>query len=82
MARLGTRFPFEVLARARVIEEAGGKIIHLEIGEPDFPNGRAEPGPVYRARSEVRRMQTDERLEVDHSEERHDARAPACPIPG
>jgi aspartate/methionine/tyrosine aminotransferase len=26
-----------VLARARAIEDAGGKIIHLEIGEPDFP---------------------------------------------
>src|SRR5271166_2560862 len=37
MARLGTESAFEVLARARAIEEAGGKIIHLEIGEPDFP---------------------------------------------
>jgi aspartate aminotransferase len=37
MARLGTESAFEVLARARAIEDAGGKIIHLEIGEPDFP---------------------------------------------
>ena len=26
-----------MLARARAVEDAGGKIIHLEIGEPDFP---------------------------------------------
>ena len=37
MARLGTESAFEVLARARAIEDAGGKVIHLEIGEPDFP---------------------------------------------
>jgi aspartate/methionine/tyrosine aminotransferase len=37
MSRLGTESAFEVLARARAIEDAGGKIIHLEIGEPDFP---------------------------------------------
>src|SRR5437764_12846554 len=37
MANLGTESAFEVLARARAIEDAGGKIIHLESGEPDFP---------------------------------------------
>jgi aspartate/methionine/tyrosine aminotransferase len=37
MTNLGTESAFEVLARARAIEDAGGKIIHLEIGEPDFP---------------------------------------------
>jgi aspartate aminotransferase len=37
MAKLGTESAFEVLARARAIEDAGGKVIHLEIGEPDFP---------------------------------------------
>jgi aspartate/methionine/tyrosine aminotransferase len=37
MARLGTESAFEVLARARAIEDAGGKMTHLEIGEPDFP---------------------------------------------
>jgi aspartate/methionine/tyrosine aminotransferase len=37
MARLGTESAFEVLARAQGIEAAGGKVIHLEIGEPDFP---------------------------------------------
>jgi len=37
MARLGTESAFEVLARARAIEDAGRKVIHLEIGEPDFP---------------------------------------------
>ena len=37
MGRLGTETAFEVLARAKAIEAAGGKVIHLEIGEPDFP---------------------------------------------
>jgi aspartate aminotransferase len=37
MARLGTESAFEVLARAKALEAAGRKIIHLEIGEPDFP---------------------------------------------
>jgi aspartate aminotransferase len=37
MSRLGTESAFEVLARARALEAAGAKIIHLEIGEPDFP---------------------------------------------
>src|SRR6266511_143073 len=36
MARLGTESAFEVLARARALESQGRKIIHLEIGEPDF----------------------------------------------
>jgi aspartate aminotransferase len=37
MARLGTESAFEVLAQAQALEAAGGKVIHLEIGEPDFP---------------------------------------------
>jgi aspartate aminotransferase len=37
MSRLGTESAFEVLARARAMEAAGAQIIHLEIGEPDFP---------------------------------------------
>jgi aspartate aminotransferase len=37
MGRLGTESAFEVLARARAMEAAGTKVIHLEIGEPDFP---------------------------------------------
>src|SRR5919106_3431408 len=36
MKRLGTESAFEVLARARALEAEGRKIIHLEIGEPDF----------------------------------------------
>ncbi|HEY1264927.1 MAG TPA: pyridoxal phosphate-dependent aminotransferase [Terriglobales bacterium] len=36
MARLGTETAFEVLERARALEQQGRKIIHLEIGEPDF----------------------------------------------
>ncbi len=37
MSRLGTESAFEVLARAKAMEAAGARIIHLEIGEPDFP---------------------------------------------
>ena len=36
MDRLGTETAFEVLARARKLEEEGRNVIHLEIGEPDF----------------------------------------------
>ncbi len=37
MGRLGTESAFDVLARARALEAAGREILHLEIGEPDFP---------------------------------------------
>lgn len=37
MERLGTETAFEVLARARALEAEGREVIHLEIGEPDFP---------------------------------------------
>ena len=37
MSRLGTESAFEVLAKARALEKQGKKIIHLQIGEPDFP---------------------------------------------
>jgi aspartate/methionine/tyrosine aminotransferase len=40
MSRLGTESAFEVLARARSLERQGKSIIHLEIGEPDFPTPR------------------------------------------
>ena len=36
MTRLGTEGAFEVLARARKLEAEGKRIVHLEIGEPDF----------------------------------------------
>jgi aspartate/methionine/tyrosine aminotransferase len=36
MGRLGTETAFEVLARARALEAKGRKVVHLEIGEPDF----------------------------------------------
>jgi aspartate/methionine/tyrosine aminotransferase len=34
--RMGTETAFEVLAKARKLEAEGKKIIHLQIGEPDF----------------------------------------------
>lgn len=36
MSRLGTETAFEVLAKARALEAQGKKVVHLEIGEPDF----------------------------------------------
>ena len=40
MSRIGTESAFEVLARARALEKQGRNVIHLEIGEPDFPTPR------------------------------------------
>jgi aspartate aminotransferase len=37
LQQLGTEGAFEVLARARALEADGREIVHLEIGEPDFP---------------------------------------------
>ena len=33
---MGTESAFEVLAKARALESQGRRVIHLEIGEPDF----------------------------------------------
>ena len=40
MSRLGTESAFEVLVRARELEARGHEIVHLEIGEPDFPTAK------------------------------------------
>lgn len=45
MGRLGTETAFEVLARAKALEATGRRIIHLEIGEPDFTT----PGHIIEA---------------------------------
>ncbi len=37
MNRLGTESAFDVLAKAKKLEAQGRNIIHLEIGQPDFP---------------------------------------------
>src|SRR5213593_2741669 len=37
MSHIGTESAYEVLAKARELERQGKKVIHLEIGEPDFP---------------------------------------------
>jgi aspartate aminotransferase len=37
MTRIGIESAFEVLQRARALEAQGKHIIHLEIGQPDFP---------------------------------------------
>lgn len=38
MSRLLTETAFEVLARAQALEREGKNILHLELGEPDFPS--------------------------------------------
>jgi aspartate/methionine/tyrosine aminotransferase len=37
MSRIAVESAFEVLVRARALEARGRSVIHLEIGEPDFP---------------------------------------------
>src|SRR3981189_1178127 len=46
MSRLGTEGAVEVLAKARRLEAQGKRIVHLEIGEPDFstPDNIIEAG--------------------------------------
>ena len=46
MSRLGTEGAFVVLAKARQLEREGKKVVHLEIGEPDFatPDNIVEAG--------------------------------------
>jgi aspartate aminotransferase len=38
MSRIGIESAFDVLVRARALEAQGKSVIHLEIGEPDFPS--------------------------------------------
>ena len=37
MSRLGTESAFTILSEAQALEREGRRIVHLEIGEPDFP---------------------------------------------
>ena len=40
MQRIGVESAFDVLVRARALEAQGRSVVHLEIGEPDFPTPR------------------------------------------
>ena len=40
MSRIGTESAFEVLVKARPSKQQGKNIVHLEIGQPDFPTPR------------------------------------------
>ena len=51
MSEIGTETAFEVLAKARKLEAQGRSIVHLEIGEPDFPT---PPNIVAAAEKAVR----------------------------
>src|SRR6478672_6394143 len=37
MSRIGVESAFDVLVKARALEAQGRSVVHLEIGEPDFP---------------------------------------------
>jgi aspartate/methionine/tyrosine aminotransferase len=41
VARLGSENAFEILARARELEARGKRVVHMEIGEPDFDTPEA-----------------------------------------
>jgi aspartate/methionine/tyrosine aminotransferase len=41
MKRIGTETAFEVFARAQALERQGKNVVHLELGEPDFPSPKA-----------------------------------------
>lgn len=41
MKRIGTETAFEVFARAQALERQGKDVVHLELGEPDFPSPKA-----------------------------------------
>ncbi len=49
MSRLGTESAFEVLAQAKALEARGKKIVHMEIGEPDFDTPAHIGEAAYRA---------------------------------
>jgi aspartate aminotransferase len=48
MKRLGTESAFAVLAQAQALERTGRRVVHLEIGEPDF----ATPAHIVQAAEE------------------------------
>lgn len=64
MDRLGTESAFAVLAQAQALERTGRRVVHLEIGEPDF----ATPEHIVRA--------ADEGLKAGHT---HYVPAPGTP---
>ncbi len=45
MDRILVESAFDVLVRARALEAQGRSVIHLEIGEPDFPTPRTSSTP-------------------------------------
>jgi aspartate aminotransferase len=49
MVHLGTESAFEVLAKAKALEAKGRSIVHLEIGQPDFPTAAHVCAAAYQA---------------------------------
>ncbi len=52
MDNLNTESAFQILARAKALEAQGRSIIHMEIGQPDFPTPRHIIEAAYRALNE------------------------------
>ena len=52
MSRLHTESAFQILARANQLEAQGKSVIHLEIGQPDFPTPRNIIEAAYKAMNE------------------------------
>ena len=52
MSLLDTESAFQILARARALEAQGRSIIHMEIGQPDFPTPANIRDAAYRAMNE------------------------------
>ena len=52
MALLDTESAFKTLAKAKALEAQGRSIIHMEIGQPDFPTPRNITEAAYRAINE------------------------------
>src|SRR5947208_6050278 len=49
MSRIRVESAFDVLVKARALEAQGRSVVHLEIGEPDFPT----PGHIVEAAKEA-----------------------------
>jgi aspartate aminotransferase len=82
-ADLGTESAFEVLARARALEASGRRILHLEIGEPDFPTPPHVVAAAERAleAGETRYVQAAGLPELRAAVARHVGERSGVPVP-
>ena len=52
MDRICGEGAFEYLAKAQAVEREGGKVLHFEIGQPDFPTPRHIKEAAFKAINE------------------------------